>query len=90
MPKGVDTMSYIAKRAFHKARAAYSENFKPHGDFSVAIGGAHIALIDAGIKFLSPLYVELFESVQACVRPSVERRLCQLESHSAQYNDEEF
>jgi hypothetical protein len=85
-------MSSSIQRVFRKARAAFSENFKPHGDFSLANAAAHLSLIDSGIKFMSPLYVILFESVCACWRPSVEKRLAQLESAAAalQYPDEEF
>lgn len=88
MPANRSRDKSLAYRAFRKARAAFSENFKHHGDFSAATGGAHIALLDAGVPFLSPLYMETSEAVQQLWRPSVERRLCQLESAAAE--DEQF
>ena len=78
----------MIKKAFKSARAAYAANFHHHGDSSAAVGGAHIALIDAGLKFMSSQYMEVFECVLACKRQSVERTLATLESMA--YDGERF
>lgn len=73
------------KQAFKAARAAFAENYKHHGDYSAAFGGAHIALWDHGFSTRKARGRELLERVLACPRPNVERSIANSEACSSEF-----